>query len=76
MPHRNNNVCFTCRYTSKVGSTCPTCGGPLHNMGYRWRFPAAHRVKAWKKMSSVILDHYRTVDNKVVLEQLKFLEKT
>jgi hypothetical protein len=45
---KSKYACFTCRYTVKHGKEkCPTCGGPMENVGTKFKTPPKRDVKEW-----------------------------
>lgn len=46
--HRDNNICFHCRKTFKLGYKCPICGRDLVLANHTIRVPKHNKDKEWK----------------------------
>lgn len=51
--HRDNHVCVDCRYSSRIGGTCPFCGEQTAYIGDKWRIPKKNDKKGWEKIKSL-----------------------
>ena len=49
MPSNKTYICVKCRFATKHGGSCPSCGEPTLYMG-NWSPPKKNNRRAWKRI--------------------------